>query len=104
MIKWADYGISHIDMDKDNKHIKTVRIHVHPKPEYVDIKHYDLSRDFVIKRWDENYSIVTIRQIGSTWINGDEVHVIDTRTGRFIRTDGNQTTTDNLENLPPIPN
>ncbi|MCG2702095.1 DUF3892 domain-containing protein [Candidatus Parcubacteria bacterium] len=62
---------------------------------------YIWSKEDVISHIDDRNKVTTILPTGDGgWRKGAEVHVVDTGSGRYIRTDKNETPRDNLGELP----
>lgn len=99
MSKWADYGISAVRYDVENKYIARVKVHV-DNGDSIGIGS-DWSRQDVLDKMDDNYTFITIKK-GSDdkWQKGQDVHTITVKGVRYLRTDANSRESDNLENLP----
>lgn len=99
MTKWADYGISAVRYDNDEKHIDKVKVH---KDNGDTIGLSEIwSRKEVLAKMDYNKTFVTILKADDgKWKKGQNVHIITVDGRRFLRTDANKKDKDNLENLP----
>lgn len=99
MTKWADYGISAVRYDSDDQYIDKVKVH---KDNGDTIGAGDIwSRKDVLAKMDDGKTFVTIVKDGDNkWKKGQDVHIITVDGRRFLRTDANKKSKDNLENLP----
>ncbi len=99
MNKWADYLISRVTLNARGTHIETVTVH------------QDLgstvgagtvwTRAAVVTAIERGYTFATIyKDAAGTWRYGAKVEVVVIRGEKFIRTDRDYTTADNLGSLP----
>lgn len=101
MAKWADYCIAAKQMDTNN--VRIVKVRVFPdlgdglgSPEV-------WLRSQVVTALENNKTFVTTppsRNEPGKVVRGEDVHVVEINGTKYIRTDRNQTTSDNLGNLP----
>jgi len=99
MAKWADYGISEVRYNSEHTHIDKVKVH-EDKGESIGSGE-EWFRTKVVSALERDTTFVTIlKKKDGTWRKGQEVHVVTIHGVKYIRTDKNQTTTDNLEDLP----
>jgi hypothetical protein len=99
MAKWADYCISAVRYDADDKHIEKVKVH----PDNGDTigAASEESRSTVVDRIEAGNSFVTIvKNKEKKWNKGEDVRIITVNSKKFIRTDANKTESDNLGELP----
>lgn len=99
MAKWADYGISAVRYDSDDQYIDKVKVH---KDNGNTIETGETwSRKDVLSEMDDDKTFVTIlKGDDDKWKKGQDVHIITVDGQRFLRTDANKRSKDNLENLP----
>lgn len=98
MAKWADYGISAVRYDSDDEYIDQVKVH---KDNGDPIGAGETwSRKEVLSDMDDSKTFVTILKNDDKWKKGEGVHIITVDGLRFLRTDANKKSKDNLENLP----
>jgi hypothetical protein len=58
------------------------------------------SRKDVLSKMDDGKAFVTILKDNDKWKKGQDIHIITVDGHRFLRTDANKRSRDNLENLP----
>ncbi|MEQ4539749.1 MAG: DUF3892 domain-containing protein [Billgrantia sp.] len=98
MAKWADYGISAVRYDSNDEYIDQVKVH---KDNGDSIGAGETwSRKEVLSKMDDSKTFVTILKNDDKWKKGEDVHIITVEGRRFLRTDANKKSKDNLENLP----
>lgn len=98
MEKWADFLISAIRYSADETHIERVRVH-EDLGDKVGSPRESL-RTEVVKNIKSGKTYVTCFKSEEKWKKGQDVHIIKVGNEEFIRTDKNQESSDNLENLP----
>ena len=99
MDKWADYGISAVKYNSKGIHIEQVKIHVDNGDSIGAANVW--TREKVISELENKYSFVTIvMNSKGNWDKGKNVEIIKVNGTKYIRTDKNNTASDNLENLP----
>lgn len=98
MAKWADYCISAVRYDTNEKHIEFVRVHKDLGESLGTAQEW--SRSQVISALDKGNTFVTITYSGNSWNRGADVHKVTINGIKYIRTDKNQQPSDNLGNLP----
>lgn len=98
MAKWADYGISAIRYDSDDQYIDQVKVHEDKGDTIGASKNW--SRKEVLSAMDDDKTFSTILKENEKWKKGQDVHIITVDGRRFLRTDANKKSKDNLEKLP----
>lgn len=100
MEKWADYGISSVRYNDERSHIVKVKVHEDKGDSFGSAEEW--SRNQVVSAMERGKTFVTILKEGTDgkWRKGQDVHIITVKGVKYIRTDKNQTASDNLENLP----
>lgn len=98
MVKWADYCISAVRYNSKGTHIESAQVRKDNGDTIGDPKSW--TRSQVIDALDKGYSFVTITKNGNTWNRGADVHKVIVNNKKYIRTDKNQSASDNLGNLP----
>jgi hypothetical protein len=98
MDKWADFCISAVRYDADETHIERVKVHEDLGDKIGGGK--DTEREIVVANIDNGKTYVTIRKKEGKWNKGEDVHIVTVKGKKYIRTDKNAVTKDNLENLP----
>jgi len=99
MAKWADFGISAVQYDKDHKHIVKARIH----PDNGDTigSSTDTARSTIVSRIEDGKTFVTITKgDDKKWQKGQPVKIVTINNVKYIKTVENNKECDNLENLP----
>lgn len=96
--KWADYLISAVQYDYAGTHIAKVRRH----PDNGDSvgNSTEVLRSSVVSQLEAGTTFSTITMVGTQWILGASVEVITVGGEKYIRTDRDKTTKDNLGDLP----
>jgi len=101
MAKWADYGISAVQYDKDHKHIVKARVH-HDSGEMIGSP-IDIARSMIVSMIEDGKTFVTITKCNdSEWQKGQPVKIVTISNVKYIKTVENNKEFDNLENLPEI--
>lgn len=98
--KWADFLISAVEYTEAPRHINRVEIRLDRGDKVgPPVK---VSRPGVLAWIDGGYSVATIAltKTTNTWGKGAEVKVVTRQGKRYIRTDADNKTEDNLGNLP----
>ncbi len=99
MAKWADFGISAVRYNEERTHIEKVLIH-EDKGETIG-SGATKTRGLVVKEIKDGKTYTTILKTDKgEWRKGQDVHIIEVDNEEYLRTDANETGTDNLENLP----
>lgn len=101
MVKWADYLISEVSYTETNttKHISQVKVHI-DNGDSVGVSSI-WSRQDVMNALDLNSTFFTIiKNANKEWTKGAEVKKIWEYNNWYIKTLKDNTTKDNLENLP----
>ncbi|WP_111308562.1 DUF3892 domain-containing protein [Confluentibacter sediminis] len=96
MTKWADYLISHVKKDS-NQRVVHVLLH-EDKGETVSMGVIK-TKDEVITLLKKGKTVNTILWGYPNWLNGASVDFIKYQNGEYLRTDRNITEKDNLDNL-----
>ncbi|HEX6044113.1 MAG TPA: DUF3892 domain-containing protein [Pyrinomonadaceae bacterium] len=94
MSNWADYGISGVCYNNEHTHIDRVFVHENPGERIGEGEEWPISK--VVSAIERNKTFVTIfkNKKGDKWRKGRRVHVVYGE--KFIRTDHNLKTRDNL--------
>jgi len=98
MVKWADYCISAVRYNSNGTHIEKVQVHEDQDSSIGSPQTW--TRSQVIDALDKRYTFVTITKNGNTWNKGADVHKVIVNNKKYIRTDKNQSASDNLGKLP----
>ena len=99
MEKWADYGISKVEYNKEHTHIVRVLVH-EDKGDKIGLGE-EWIRTKVVSSIDNGKSFVTIlKNKEGNWGRGEDVRVITVKGTKYIRTDQNSKEFDNLGELP----
>jgi hypothetical protein len=98
MEKWADYGISKVQYDSEHTHIVKVQVH-EDKGDKIGTGS-EWSRTQVVSGIEGEKSFVTILKKADSYVQGQRVGIVTVNKVKYIRTDENQTASDNLEKLP----
>lgn len=98
MDKWADFAITAVRYDENKTHIVQVkrRKDSGKSLEAPEIK----NRSVIIDSIEKGYTYVSSYKKNEKWIEGKEVHIIKVDGKKYLRTDSNKTTKDNLGELP----
>jgi len=98
MEKWADYGISAVIINSEG-HVNQLKVHKDKGNVIGDGELW--SREQVVSALEKNYTFITLLNYNQgVWSEGQEVGVVHVNKDKYIRTDQDQTPSDNLENLP----
>ena len=101
MEKWADYGISAVRFNGEGIYIDQVRVHKDKGNAMGDAEVW--SREQVVSALESNYTFMTILNCNQgIWSEGQEVSIVQVNGNKYIRTDKDQTPSDNLDNLPNV--
>jgi hypothetical protein len=97
--KWADYCINAVRYDKDETFIEKVTV---KEDEGDSLGPEEIKkREWVVDKIEDGYTFVTTKKNNDgKWIKGEDVHVVKIKGKKYIRTDKNNTESDNLGNLP----
>ena len=99
MGKWADFGISDVQYDKDHKHI--IKAQVHPDTGDTIGSSTETTRSTIISRIEDGLTFITIiKNKDNKWEKGQPVKIITINKAKYIKTIENNKECDNLENLP----
>lgn len=97
--QWADYGISAVQYDANETHINKVKVKEDKGDKFGSASEW--TRSQVVNAIETGTTFVTIiKNAESKWSKGADVHIVEVNKVQYIRTDRNQTASDNLENLP----
>ncbi len=103
MTKWADFLISAVRFEetKTSKHISQVKIHVDKGDDKLGVG-FTATRKEVVDYLNSGKKITTIyyRRDAQLWALGEEVFVVKINNVEYIKTKSDNTTKDNLDNLP----
>ena len=99
MEKWADYGISKVEYNKEHTHIVKVFVHEDRGDEISSGEEW--VRTKVVSSIDNKKTFVTIlKNKEGKWNRGEDVRIITVEGTKYIRTDQNSKESDNLGELP----
>lgn len=99
-----DYYVTEVQYDKDNTHIQKLKVHKRYQKadkswEWDSTKPEIISRMDVIKLIKSGKTVGTKYKVGGEWKTGAQLKPYEV-TREFLRTVDDDTTRDNLENLP----
>lgn len=94
----ADYGIFAVQYDQEHNHIIQVKAAFDHKTFFGPLS--DLQRQNVINLIKGGITFVTVYKEGINFRRGEDVRIVRINNIEYIRTDNNNTTKDNLGNLP----
>lgn len=99
MVKWADFGISRVHYNKEHTNIVEVK---RRKDSGESLGNEEpRSRQDVVNDLKSGVTYVTIIETSpNNWKKGKEVGIVKVQGVEYIRTDKNETASDNLEELP----
>jgi hypothetical protein len=95
---YADYGVEKIRKDKDGN-ISELRVHHREEGNVMKLFGWYTKAE-VISRIEQGSGFMTISIGSNGWNKGADIHVVNTTSGKYLRTDGNNIARDNLGNLP----
>ena len=98
MEKWADYCISAVSYTEDPKHISKAKVHKDKGEEIGTGETWNRSQ--IVSSIESGDSFITIYKSDNKWKRGNDVHIIEVKGKKYIRTDRNATEEDNLGDLP----
>ena len=99
MVKWADYGISKVKYNSDRTHISAVTVHADQGDTISSGSQW--SRSQVVDALGHGRSFVTILEgTNGKWRKGQDIHTVVVNNVKYIRTDQNRRSSDNLGSLP----
>lgn len=98
MSKWADYLISKVRFNEAGTHIVKVKVHV-DKGDMVGAG-FEMTRQEVISKIDDDMTFATIYDDNGKWKLGAKVKTVIISGTRYIKTYSDGTTADNLDDLP----
>jgi hypothetical protein len=99
MAKWADYCISAVRFNSRHTHIDRVRIYPDDGEKLGTSS--EASRPDVISAIRDGKTFVTIfKNTKGTWDKGQSVFIVKIAGDEYIKTVRDNTTVDNLDNLP----
>ena len=98
MSKWADYLISAVRFNEAETHIVKVKVHA----DNVDTvgAGFEMTRQEVISKIDDDITFATIYDDNGKWKLGAKVKTVTIGGTRYIKTYADSTTADNLGDLP----
>ena len=99
MAKWADYCISKVKYDADEKFIEKVEVR-EDKGDSIGSPSIWKRSDVVSKIEAKKTFVTILKTSEGKWKRGQDVHVLKINNVKYIRTDKNEKESDNLENLP----
>lgn len=100
-----DYYVSAVKFNSDNTHISKLRIHtVDKKGQFKPSEYEELTRPAVVKLVEEGkiFKTVVRKSDGSGWNKGSDLTIQPVST-KYLKTNKDNSTKDNLDNLPLIP-
>lgn len=98
MSKWADYCISAVRYDSEGKHIDRVRVHTDTGDAIADPTEW--LRSSVVSTIENGHTFITIFKNDGKWSKGASVGIINVNGKKYLRTDRDSKSSDNLGNLP----
>lgn len=100
MAKWADYLVSHVKRDSQER-VTHVLLHEDngDSVSRIGVK----TKAEVIRLLKQGKSVITVNWGYPNWKKGANVSYVRGSNGEFLRTDGNKTDRDNLDNMIPLP-
>jgi len=99
MAKWADYLISAVRFNAAETHIDRVRTHTDNDDSIGSA--VEMERTTVVSRIEAGYTFETIyRSTDGKWQRGKRVKIIVINGIKYIKTYADNTTRDNLDDLP----
>ena len=98
MVKWADYAITHVCFKEEESHILAVKAREDNGEQLVNEQEW--SRQQVVSAIERGTTFVTTFKKEGKWTKGEDVHVVEIRGVKYIRTDKNSIEADNLGELP----
>ena len=99
MAKWADYLISHVKRDSQER---VTHVFLHEDNGDTVSRIGLKTKDEVIKLLNQGKSVATIIWGYPNWKKGASVSHIKGSNGDYLRTDRNKTDKDNLDNMIPL--
>jgi hypothetical protein len=98
MAKWADYCIDRVRYNEKHSHI----IKVEAMPDNGDKlgAKTEFTRAGVVAKIEGETTFVTVTQKDGKYSKGENVRIVKINGEKYIRTDQNQTESDNLGELP----
>lgn len=98
MVKWADYCITAVRYARNKTHIDTVKARKDLGAKLG--QEVEMSRSSVIALIDGGDTFMTVTKSSGKWMKGADVIVLTVGGVRYIKTEPNNTESDNLGNLP----
>lgn len=99
MAKWADFVITAVRYDENQDHIIKVKRRLDNGNTLE--KEEERTRSQVVNAIEnKGYTYVTSYKKDNEWYKGQKVHIINVDGKKYLRTDSNKTTKDNLGELP----
>jgi hypothetical protein len=98
MSKWADYLISAVRFNEAGTHIVKVKVHA-DNGDTVGAA-FEMTRQDVISKIDDDVTFATIYDNNGKWKFGAKVKTVTIGGTRYIKTYSDSTTADNLDDLP----
>ncbi|CAI3960654.1 unnamed protein product [Commensalibacter communis] len=99
MAKWADFVITAVRYDENQEHIIKVKRRL-DNGETLE-KEEERTRSQVVNAIEnKGYTYVTSYKKNGEWYKGKNVSIIKVDGKKYLRTDSNKTTQDNLGELP----
>jgi len=99
MGKWADFGISEVRYSDEGDHITKVKVH-EDKGEKLGFSE-EWTRSQVVSAINSGEEFITVvKNSENKWIKGEKVHIIKIDGSKYLRTDRNNRSSDNLGDLP----
>ena len=101
MAKWADFGITHKRMNKQNTHIDKVKVFPNPDEQVDPVVEVKFSRSEVIDRLRQGTTFITVyKDSEGRYRRGETVRTVLINKIEFIKTLDDKTIKDNLGELP----
>lgn len=97
--RYADFGIEKVRKG-NNGNITSLLLHRLETDNSMQRLGWYSKTDVINSIEKDNRTYMTITIENGTWYKGSDVHVVTTIWGKYLRTDQNSTSEDNLGNLP----
>lgn len=96
---FADYGITAVKYNSEHTHIEKAEVRRISSDNTLGNPEY-WPRINVVSEIELNRKFVTITLENNQWVAGQDIHIVKVNGVKYIRTDKDETASDNLENLP----
>ncbi len=99
-ITYANFGIQKVRKDT-NGNIDQLLVYRRESDDSLTYLDW-YSKQSIINHMEDGNTYMTISISDGYWYKGDDIHVVSTSWGKYLRTDGNHLASDNLGNLPEV--